>query len=363
MKSAVAHAFCTVAHANNDFFSSNSVCLCSDFLIWVLDFLQVATNYELKTKTVGALYTIPQAKRQCVTRICENGANLFVMGFEEADPKNVHNFILESSSIKMPNGSASIEDGAWKNLLARSRNNGRGPNKQPVYAIDIRDTFFEETEPWNFNNFDCHHSIIHDSSLKDEDLMPGIQNSYVNIGMLFTWFCIHREDSDLASVNYLHCGAPKYWFCVPKSEGPKLEAALLDMLGKKFSFECKTVYRHKCFIVDESFLRNYGIKYSKIVQHPGEFVFTLYGAYHWGFNGGFNVCESMNLASPRFKQIYEEAVICASSCQYSREPLAVHRELGKLLENYNERANIVVNFTYSINNSYQPIITSNLLLY
>lgn len=151
--------------------------------------------------------------------------------------------------------------------------------------------------------------------------------------MLFTWFCLHCEDSDLASVNYLHCGAPKNWICVPKSERTKFERALMDVIETKY--ECETVYRHKCFIVDEALLVKYGIKYSKIVQHPGEFIFTLYGAYHWGWNSGLNVCESTNLASPKFQKVYEEAVICESTCEYSSDPIAVHQKLGELLKKSN----------------------------
>lgn len=47
-----------------------------------------------------------------------------------------------------------------------------------------------------------------------------------------------------------------------------------------------------------------GIDFAKVIQNQGEIVFTPYGAYHWTFNGGFNVCELSNLASPIYKEIH-----------------------------------------------------------
>lgn len=280
---------------------------------------------------MDVFYEIPNgcAHQQYIEKVFSNGANVFQIKFNDVKPKNVHDLILESKSIEIPKGSANIEDGAWRNLLKRSKPNGRAPKNQPIYAINIRDTLFCEDEPWNFDNFDFEHSIIH--GLSQQNLMDGIQKPYINIGMLYTWFAMHCEDSDLASVNYLHAGEPKYWLCVPKSEAEKMKTILIDSLNTKYHYDCDTVYRHKCFIADEALLVQHGIKYTKLIQKPGEFVFTLYGAFHWGYNGGFNICESMNLASPKFRQIYEEAVICGPDCDYSPMPILVRKRLGELL--------------------------------
>jgi len=38
-----------------------------------------------------------------------------------------------------------------------------------------------------------------------------------------SFFAWHTEDMDLAAINYLHHGKPKFWYALPASEGPKLE--------------------------------------------------------------------------------------------------------------------------------------------
>jgi hypothetical protein len=44
----------------------------------------------------------------------------------------------------------------------------------------------------------------------------------------------------------------------------------------------------------------YGIKFRKAVHHEGEFMITRAGAYHSGFNFGYNIAEAVNFALPRW---------------------------------------------------------------
>lgn len=47
------------------------------------------------------------------------------------------------------------------------------------------------------------------------DDIPGVTSPMVYIGMLFSWFAWHVEDHELHSMNYLHTGSSKTWYCVP----------------------------------------------------------------------------------------------------------------------------------------------------
>lgn len=231
-----------------------------------------------------------------------------------------------------PDPTKNIEDSAWENLMVRSTNNNDIEHSvQPVYGIDAEETLFDNDEPWNMSRFTTAHSIINDFSTEIQR-MPGIQSSFVNIGMLYTWFCIHHEDSDLASVNFLHSGEPKHWYCVPARERVKLEQLLMKLLNPIYI--CETVYLHKCFLIPPEMLVKEGIEFTKVVQYPGEIIFTHYGAYHWGFNAGFNVCESTNLASPMYKEIHSKAITCPQTCSFGKGTTFTHSCIGKLLQRW-----------------------------
>ncbi len=49
---------------------------------------------------------------------------------------------------------------------------------------------------------------------------------------------------DLASVNYLHCGAPKSWYCIPPAHRERFERFLQGLLPDMFR-ACPEFLRHK----------------------------------------------------------------------------------------------------------------------
>jgi len=54
----------------------------------------------------------------------------------------------------------------------------------------------------------------------------------------------HSEDMDLHSVNYLHYGAPKYWYCIPPEHRERFERWVKDQVPDCFR-GCSEFIRHK----------------------------------------------------------------------------------------------------------------------
>ncbi len=54
----------------------------------------------------------------------------------------------------------------------------------------------------------------------------------------------HTEDLDLHSVNYLHFGAPKSWYCISPAHRDRFEALIKGMLPDMFRV-CPEFLRHK----------------------------------------------------------------------------------------------------------------------
>lgn len=116
---------------------------------------------------------------------------------------------------------------------------------------------------------------------------------------MFGW---HKEDMDFCSINYLHTGAPKYWYGINKDCNEIFEGFAKQKFPEQFR-ECKDYIRHKTTLVYPGVLYGQGIEMTKIQHLPGEFVISRSSGYHSGFNAGFNIAEAVNFALPSWLEI------------------------------------------------------------
>ena len=75
------------------------------------------------------------------------------------------------------------------------------------------------------------------------------------------------EDLNMASINFHHFGAPKFWYGISRSDYKKFENFVKTRMPEKF-IECNEVLRHKTTLINPYILKSMCpdlkiIKYSK----------------------------------------------------------------------------------------------------
>ena len=167
-------------------------------------------------------------------------------------------------------------------------------------------------------------------------------------GMWKSFFSWHLEDRDLYSINYLHFGAPKVWYCVSPADKQRFDR-MAQSVFPELHKSCRAFMRHKDVLLSPAQLRAFSVPYLRVSaraegccgwcgalaaagpgaaaaaaagpwptarppptstppprlplqakQEPGEFVVLNAAAYHAGFNCGFNCAEAVNFAMPEW---------------------------------------------------------------
>jgi jumonji domain-containing protein 2 len=90
--------------------------------------------------------------------------------------------------------------------------------------------------------------------------------------------------------------------------------------------------RHKTFLINpETLLKEYpALRISKAVHKAGEMMLVFGGAYHEGFNCGFNIAEAVNYATLGWLR----QLLDSHSCACSRR--SVRTEIESILYNLEE---------------------------
>lgn len=175
----------------------------------------------------------------------------------------------------------------------------------PIYGADTPVSLFDRTVPWGWNlkKLDC---LFNEYNVPE---IAGVTTPMTYFGMWKAFFAWHKEDLDLYSINYLHGGAAKVWYCVPPSESDKFDA-MARQLFPELASECPDFLRHKNIMISPSLLRTFNIHYVQAIQQPGDFIVLNASAYHAGFNLGFNCAEAINFALPDWLEIGKHCSYC-----------------------------------------------------
>jgi hypothetical protein len=175
----------------------------------------------------------------------------------------------------------------------------------PLYGADTPISMFDKTVPWGWNlrHIDC--------LLKDYKVpkITGVTSPMTYFGTWRSFFGWHKEDCDLMSVNYLHFGAPKIWYCVSPKHAAQFDR-MAEQLFPEAAKACPAFIRHKDVVISPKTLKQYGVPFVQAKQKPGEFIVLNAAAYHTGFNLGFNCAEAVNFALPQWMEVGRDSVQC-----------------------------------------------------
>ncbi|KAG1358917.1 lysine-specific demethylase JMJ705 [Cocos nucifera] len=161
--------------------------------------------------------------------------------------------------------------------------------------------------------------------MKEE--IPGVTSPMVYVAMMFSWFAWHVEDHELHSLNYLHMGAGKTWYGVPRDAALAFEEVVRvhGYGGEVNRLVTFALLGEKTTVMTPEVLIGAGIPCCRLVQNAGEFVVTFPGSYHTGFSLGFNCGEAANIATPGWLRVAKEAAIRRASINYP--PMVSHFQL------------------------------------
>jgi len=167
------------------------------------------------------------------------------------------------------------------------------PRGRMIEDLDPQDL---KLHPFNLNNLSqAQDSLFQIITTKIENI-SGISSPWVYLGMLFASFCCHVEDLYMYSVNYMHKGAPKTWYCVPGAYKEALDDTIKEKYGELFIMEPGLMYNITQTMNPLELVKR-NIPVYRTEQKPGEYIITFPKVYHAGFSHGFNVAEAVNVAA------------------------------------------------------------------
>lgn len=108
---------------------------------------------------------------------------------------------------------------------------------------------------------------------------------------------MHVENCCLPAANLLLAGR-KWWLVVDVFHRAELMAAVAELFkGKKMKNACPSILDHNEYVLLTKLLDKWHIRYTLLVQEPGDLVLLRGGAYHLVFNEGLTVAEAVNFGS------------------------------------------------------------------
>jgi hypothetical protein len=96
-----------------------------------------------------------------------------------------------------------------------------------LHCFILGSLYTDDVKIWNVAHLPSTLSRLLPTSSKG---LPGVNTPYLYFGMWRATFAWHVEDMDLFSINFIHFGAPKFWYSVPQGRAGALEQTMRSKL-------------------------------------------------------------------------------------------------------------------------------------
>jgi len=229
----------------------------------------------------------------------------------ELPPTTIADFRNQADKYRIKQLGTAVDDDISDNhcdTLARKFWKRLGPTMEPsMYGADMEGSLFDGDTAcgWSLQQLDNCLQLLSVGA----GALPGVTTPYLYIGMWASVFCAHTEDMNLLSINYLHAGAPKYWYAIAPEHAKRFES-LCESRFVHSHADCPEFLRHKRSLISPAILKKAGIPFETQIQRPGDAIITFPGGYHFGVNLGFNVAEATNFAVPEWVPKGHQAKVC-----------------------------------------------------
>ncbi|KAK9704812.1 hypothetical protein RND81_07G013000 [Saponaria officinalis] len=169
---------------------------------------------------------------------------------------------------------------------------GRG-SSGPANTATGFESLKTSSSGWNLN---CISSLPGSLLSLEKSDLSCILGPKLHIGMCFSSVPWNIEEHCLYKLHYMHLGAPRIWYGISRSDAQKFEAAAKKHTPELLEKHSKLVPKLRPRLSPGT-LESEGIPVYRCVQRPGDLILFLPGAYHVGFDCGFN-CSTSTVFAP-----------------------------------------------------------------
>ncbi|ORX95785.1 JmjC-domain-containing protein, partial [Basidiobolus meristosporus CBS 931.73] len=154
--------------------------------------------------------------------------------------------------------------------------------------------------------------------------IPELVSPRLNAGMCFSSSAWRQEPHCTYLVDYMHIGEVKTWYSVPASDELKFTTAAREFLSNSVKQEADFPFCLHAMISPKVLIDN-SVEVFAVDQQQGEIVITFPGSYHASFSHGFNLGESVNIATSDWHRFGQSCVNRYK--EYRKSPYFSHDNL------------------------------------